>query len=94
MAKPQLTIRRMLLITALSALFFLAASLAIRGHDWASPVVIVGTALVVFFLAHALLYFLVMPFAARAERRHRAQKLSPFADGRLPPQQTGLEDMG
>lgn len=93
MAKPQLTLRRMLLITAVSALFFLAISLALRGHAWANTVAIVGTSLVVFFLAHALLYFLVLPFAHVSERRYLEKTKSPFADGSLPPEQTGLEDV-
>ena len=93
MAKSQLTLRWLLLLVTVSAVFFFMVSLALRGSPWGNAAAIALTGLLVFFLAHAFFYFLVLPFAHFAERRLREQRKSPFVDGSLPPEQTGLEEV-
>lgn len=94
MQKSQLTLRKMLLIVAVCAVFFLMLSLGVRGNYVANAIAISFAAMLLFFVMHAFCYFLVLPFVHMAERRFRKdQPTSPFADGQLPPEKTGLEEV-
>jgi len=63
MLVPRFTIRALLVVMTLSAVFFLVVGTAFRGQHWASGVVIGVLSLAVTALVHAALFGLVWLFA-------------------------------
>lgn len=84
---PRYSIRRMLVMTTVCAVFFLILSLAVRGHLWAAAVSIaVGSGILVVIVGAIL--FTVAWFVSLVVQtlRPRRKAESPFAQFRPPPQ--------
>lgn len=84
---PQFTTRRLLLIIGGCGVFFLIASLAVRGHLWATAVSLAVAALVLTLLLYALTFQVTFIFAQLVGAlRPAAKPQSPFAYDTPPPQ--------
>lgn len=83
---PQFTTRRLLLIIGGCSVLFFIASLAVRGHLWATAVSLAVAALVFTFLLYAVT-FQVTFLAAQVvgALRPAARPQSPFAHDTPPP---------
>lgn len=74
---PQYTLRRLLGVITLAALFFAVVAWGVRGSHWAAAVSIGGLALVVLLAVHTLLFVVVWGVAG-VLRRRRPPMASPF----------------
>jgi hypothetical protein len=87
MVIPQFSIRQILAMMSALGVFFVVASLAMRGHRWAASIVAVGVALLLAFAAYGLCFFAgwcVSLFLGRLGEQPKTG--SPFAHDTLPPQ--------
>jgi hypothetical protein len=84
---PQFTTRRLLLIIGGCSVFFLIASLAVRGHLWATGISLAVASLVLTFLLYAVTFQVTFIFAQFVGAlRPAAKPQSPFAYDTPPPQ--------
>ena len=84
---PQFTVRRLLLLVAICAAFFLMLTLAARGYAWAAALSAVGFGVLVTFTSYVCFFgttWVAYPVLRRASITHSPE--SPFARHRLPPQ--------
>ena len=84
---PNFSIRLILFITAVAAIFFLIVNLAMKGHFWATPVATAMAVAMAALLLYAIMFstaFLLTRFTSLARPKKRA--ISPFATDTLPPQ--------
>ena len=87
MFAPQFSIRKLLLFTVVCGLFFYLVSMAVRGHEWAIPLVVVGLAAVASLVVYALFFLVAWVFSLVLKDLHwKPQSESPFAKDRPAPQ--------
>ncbi len=84
---PRFSIRLMLVLTAVCAVFFLLVSFAGDGSHFAAGIVIVILTIIFAMLAYAAVFLLAYAFARLFRLvRPESQPASPFATDSLPPQ--------
>lgn len=87
MLLPKFSIRLMLVLTAVTAVFFFIVSLAVNGSKWAVGLSLGFGLIPVFFLAYAF-FFLIAYILTRFTKvaRPKVQPVSPFSPESLPTQ--------
>ena len=83
---PKFTIRRLLAITTLFAVFSLVATFAVRGQPWAIAVVVAVFGLAMGFGAYLFFFVVARIFSAIGNTIAPQRPSSPFAHHRPPPQ--------
>ena len=84
---PRFTIRGLLLLTAVCAVFFAVLTAALRGQIWAAAVSIAVAAVVLAFMIYGLLFLWAYVWAGIfGGGRSRERGASPFATAGPPPQ--------
>ncbi len=93
MLMPKYTIRRLLLITAVSGVFFAIVAAAARGNHWAIALSAAITSLFVMLLFHAIVYVVAWWISATYDAsRPQRKPTSPFANAAMPPQLVKPQD--
>ncbi len=87
MFAPQFSIRKLFLLTATCGIYSYLVSLAVQGHKWPIPFVIVGIAAVTAFALYAWFFLIAWIFSVLLkDLRWRPKTESPFATDRPAPQ--------
>jgi hypothetical protein len=98
MLLPHFSVRTLLLVTAVSGVYFAAMVRAMEGDVWALTLVVVTTSLALAFVFYALLFWVawvvsrLVSLFQLAWRGGEPVEGNPFAAHRLPPQEVNPEE--
>ena len=98
MLLPHFSVRTLLLVTAVSGVYFAAIVRAVEGDVWALTLVVVTTGLALTFVFYAMLFWVawvvsrLVSLFQLAWRGGETVEGNPFAAHRLPPQEVNPEE--